>query len=317
MPRTLSTITNMTRSFITGVSGFVGTHLSRYLLAQGWYVAGQDLKITSSASHHYQTDLHDRMALRQALVETNPDVVFHLAGILRSEQSEQYYRAHVEGTVTLLDTIVESGLRPKVLIASSSAVYGPGQGSRPITEGFKLRPVTQYAASKVAQEVVAIRYLDAVGLPVTCVRSFNLLGPGLSSQMACSAFAWQIAQAEKMGNPASILTGNLNAQRDFVDVRDAVRAYALVAQKGQPGHAYNVASGRAIAIRACLEFMQGQAIVPIDSVVDPARIQKNDIPIQIGSARRLYELTGWKPEFTTEQSLVDLLDDWREKVNSE
>ncbi len=307
----------MTTAFITGVSGFVGSHLSRYLLDRGWHVSGQDLRPAPAISAFYQSDLQDRLTLRKALDETRPDVIFHLAGVLKSELAENFYTAHVLGTVVLLEAIVESGLRPKVLIASSSAIYGTGLGRRPITESFKLRPVTQYAASKVAQEVVALRYFTASNLPVMYVRAFNLLGPGLSPQMACSAFARQIALAERQGTPSTITTGDLSARRDFVDVRDAVRAYVLLAEKGQAGQAYNVASGRAVAIRECLDFLRKQARVPTEAVLDPARVQKNDVPIQIGSAKCLREQTGWEPEISTEQSLLDLLNDWRQRVKTE
>ena len=307
----------MTTAFITGISGFVGSHLSRYLLDCGWHVSGQDLKPAPNISALYQSDLQDRPALQKALVETRPDVVFHLAGVLKSEHAEHFYTAHVLGTVALLETIARTGFRPKVLVASSSAVYGTGLGRRPITEGFKLRPVTQYAASKVAQEVVALRYFTAFDLPVICMRTFNLLGPGLSPDMACSAFARQIALAEKQGSPSTITTGDLSAMRDFVDVRDAVRAYVLLAEKGQAGQTYNVASGQPVAIRGCLDFLRKQARVPIEAVLDHSRVQKNDVPIQIGSAKRLQEQTGWEPEISTERSLLDLLNEWRQRIKTE
>lgn len=307
----------MTTAFVTGISGFVGSHLSRYLLDRDWYVSGQDLRPASAISAFYQSDLHDRAALQKALDETRPDVIFHLAGVLKSEHAEHFYTSHVLGTVALFETIAKLGFQPKVLIASSSAVYGTGLGRRPITEGFKLRPVTQYAASKVAQEVVAMRYFTASGLPVMCVRTFNLLGPGLSSGMSCSAFARQIALAEQQGSSSTITTGDLSAQRDFVDVRDAVRAYVLLAEKGQLGQTYNVASGQPVAIQECLDFLRKQARVPIEVVWDSARVQNNDVPIQIGSAKRLQEQTGWEPETSTEQSLLDLLNDWRQRVKTE
>jgi len=307
----------MTTAFITGISGFVGNHLSRYLLDCGWHVSGQDLRPAPAIPAFYQSDLQDRPALQKALDETRPDVVFHLAGVLKSEHVEQFYTVHVLGTVALLETIARTGIRPKVLVASSSAVYGAGFGRKPITEGFKLRPVTQYAASKVAQEVLTLRYFTAFDLPVICMRTFNLLGPGLSSDMACSAFARQIALAERQGYPSTIRTGDLNAQRDFIDVRDAVRAYVLLAEKGQAGQTYNVASGKPVAIRECLEFLRKQARVPIETVLDHAQVQKNDVPIQIGSAKRLHKLTGWEPEISIEHSLLDILEDWRQRVKTE
>jgi len=307
----------MKQALITGISGFVGRHLTNYLRMNKWRVSGLDRKPAPGISSFYQADINDRAMLKQALKEICPDVIFHLAGIIKSDTPDKYYRAHVLGTVALLDVIVESRLSPVVFIASSSAVYGSGLGRRPITEQFRPRPATLYGVSKLAQELAALHYFTSFGLSVLRARTFNLLGPGLSPELACSAFARQIAQAEKHRKPSTILTGNLSARRDFVDVRDAVQAYVLLVMHGQAGQVYNVASGQAIAIRECLDFLREQAKVPIDTVVDPARLQADDIPVQTGSIKRLQAATGWKPKFSYEQSLLDTLDDWREKVEME
>jgi len=307
----------MTTAFITGVSGFVGNHLSKSLLEYGWHVSGLDIMPTSVISEFYQSDLHNRPLLRKALKETGPDVIFHMAGTIKSNTPEKFYQSHVLDTVALLDEVVHSSLNPTVLIAGSSAVYGSGLGSRPITEKFTPRPATHYGVSKLAQELAALHYFTSFGLPVILVRTFNLLGPGLSPELACSAFAMQIAQAERSEKPSEILTGNLSARRDFLDVRDAVHAYVALAEKGQAGRAYNVASGQATAVRECLEFLQKQAIVPIEAHVDPDRVQEDDIPVQVGSIKRIQSVTGWEPKISLEQSLQDLLNDWRQKGKTE
>jgi len=306
----------MRNAFIVGISGFVGKHLSRFLADDGWNVSGYDRQ-AARGFPAYVGDLLDRAVVEKALLETRPDVIFHLAGVLKSEQPEQFYTTHVLGTVSLLDVVVKNGMHPTVLIASSSAVYGAGVGGKPITEGFKPRPVTHYAVSKLAQEMAALRYWTAFGLPIILVRTFNLLGPGLSPEMACSAFARQIAQAERQGRPAAISTGNLDSKRDFVDVRDAACAYALLAEKGCSGQVYNVASERAVGIRECLDFLRKHARVPIEIVTDQRRAQQNDIPIQVGSAERLRLSTGWKAGISFEQSLLDMLEDWRNKIRME
>ena len=184
-------------------------------------------------------------------------------------------------------------------------------------EGFALKPQTHYALSKAVEEMVALRYSYVYGLPVICVRTFNLLGPGLSPEMACSSFARQIAMAERSGRAAVISTGDLSAKRDFVDVRDAVCAYAMSAEHGQPGEVYNVCSGRAVAVSECLDILLRHARVPIEAVLDPAKVQKNDVPIQVGSAKKLRQLIGWEPTLSLEQSLFDLLSDWRQRVEME
>lgn len=301
------------RALITGISGFVGSHLAAHLVDKGWQVAGYDLHPPRVECDFYPGDLSDEMMLKNALGKSKPDVVFHLAGILKSEIYEELYKVHVFGTVSLLDALVSSGLSPTVVIASSSAVYGSG-GRIPITEKTDLKPQTHYALSKAAQEMVAMRYFQVHGLNMVCVRTFNLLGPGLSAEMACSAFARQIAVAERSGKPAVISTGSLDAKRDFVDVRDAVRAYELVAKKGKPGEVYNVASGRAVSIGECLSILLKQAKVPVEAVLDSAKLQKNDVPIQIGSAKKLRDAAKWGPRIGLKKSLFDLLNDWRERV---
>ncbi|MEZ0394853.1 MAG: NAD-dependent epimerase/dehydratase family protein [Anaerolineales bacterium] len=306
----------MKHALVVGISGFVGRHLAGYLLGQEWRVVGFDQQPLAGFGVRLG-DLLDQAKVERLLHETRPDFIFHLAGVLKSDSPEHFYTVHVLGTLALLEAVMEAGLRPVIVVAGSSAVYGAGTAQRPITEKHNPQPLTHYAVSKLAQEALALRYWRAFGLPVICVRMFNLLGPGLSPAMACSDFARQIAQAEQAGKPATISTGNLDSRRDFVDVRDAARAYALLAEKGQPGQIYNVASGRAVSIRKCLDFLCAQARVPVEAALDPARVQPNDVPVQVGSADRLRRRTGWKAEVPLEQSLADLLDDWRQKINRE
>lgn len=307
----------MRRALITGISGFVGNHLASHLAEKGWTVAGFDLRPPRVNCDFYPGDLSDTSAIHKALEKSAPDVVFHLAGLVKSERHEELYKVHVFGTISLLDAVVAVGSSPKVVIASSSAVYGSGKSGKAITEKSALKPQTHYALSKAAQEMVAFRYHQVYGLPVMCVRTFNLLGPGLSPVMASSSFARQIALAEAIGKPVVISTGNLDARRDFVDVRDAVRAYVLITKKGDPGEIYNVCSGRGVAISECLEILLKQAKVPVEAVLDPAKVQRHDVPIQIGSAKKLQEATGWSPRVALKKSLIDLLNDWRARVDME
>jgi len=307
----------MLRMLITGASGFVGSSLVESLQSPVLDVYGFDLRHPPRATKIFEGEITNRTAILDVLRQVQPDVIFHLAGILKSESPEELYKVNVLGTLALFEAVTESGLRPRVIVASSSAVYGAGVDGTPISESFQPWPVTHYAASKLAQEMVALRYFTALNLPVICVRTFNLIGPGLSPDMALSAFAKQIAQAEKTGKPANIFTGDLTAQRDYLDVRDAVRAYALIAENGKAGQIYNVCSGQAISIQECLQILLNHAKVPIEAVLDPTRMQEHDVPVQIGSAKKIQQLTGWKTQITIKQSLVDLLNDWREKINEE
>lgn len=302
---------NVTRALITGISGFIGRHLQEHLLNKGWQVYGFDVRL--SDANVFIGDLADRAALSQAIVESSPDVIFHLAGIIKSSDAEAYFRANLFGTLSLLDVVLEGKTRPKVILASSSAVYGLATGSAPITERSALHPVTEYGISKVAQELAGLRYHYEFGLHVIVVRMFNLLGPGQSPKLACSAFAHQIALAE-VTDQTEIVTGNLEAQRDFVDVRDAVCAFGMIAEHGQAGQVYNVCSGRAVAIQECLSEMLSQSRKHLSTRVDAARVQKNDIPRQAGSYQKLHKATGWRPKISLKQSLSDMLNDWRTRV---
>jgi len=305
------------RALITGISGFVGSHLAHRLYSAGWQVSGFDLHPASvSIGDFHQGELTDHAAVKRALEATKPDVIFHLAGIIKSTDAEFLYRANLMGTVALLDQVIESGLRPTVVVASSSAVYGHRSGAKPISERMPRHPVTHYAVSKVAQEAAALRYYESFHLPVKVVRMFNLLGPGQSASLACSAFAHQIALAEA-GGENKIATGNLDARRDFVDVRDAARAFILTAEKGTSGQVYNVCSGRAVSIQKCLDIMLAMSSQRIETWIDAARVHKHDVPIQIGNFQKIKKITGWTPKITLKQSLADLLNDWRQRVKSE
>lgn len=304
----------MKRTLITGISGFVGRHLHEELLREGWNVFGFDIR--PAGENVFVGDLSDRADLTRAIADCQPDAVFHLAGIIKSQDPQAYYTSNLFGTLNLLDAVLQMEKRPKVVLASSSAVYGLTKSARPITERSPLRPVTDYAVSKVAQETAALRYHYAFGLDVVIVRMFNLLGPGQSPDLACSAFARQIALAE-VTEQNEIVTGNLDAKRDFVDVRDAVRAFALLAEKGEAGQTYNVCSGNVVAIQKCLSEMMLKSKKQISARVDPARVQKNDVPVQVGSFQKVQKAAGWTPRILLNESLADLLNDWRERVKVE
>jgi GDP-4-dehydro-6-deoxy-D-mannose reductase len=307
-------VKTLQRAFVTGAFGFIGMCLIDHIKSLGWDVLGYDIR--TSANNHfpaYQGDLHDGRQLRHIFNEFKPDVIFHLAGILKSEEPRAFFETNLMGTLSLFEAIVASGLRPRVLNASSSAVYGLTKHSHPITERSALHPVTEYAVSKVAQEMAGLRYYHAFAMPVIVVRMFNLLGPGQSPSLACSAFARQIALAEVNGQ-TEIVTGNLDASRDFVDVRDAVRALTLLAEKGHAREIYNVCSGRAVTIRECLYAMMSLSKKQLKARIDAGHLQKNDIPVQMGSYRKLHKVTGWRPKISLKQSLSDLLNDWRRRV---
>lgn len=303
----------MTHALITGSSGFVGSHLTRSLLAENHQVAGFDILSANNLEHFFQGGLSDKKAIAHALNEFKPNVIFHLAGLIKSDEPQELYDSNVQATVTLLETVVESNLKPEIILASSSAVYGLTSGEKKIDEKSQIRPVTHYAVSKAAQELVVMRYFDAGLLPIKIIRIFNLLGAGQSPALACSSFARQIALAEKHGKD-EIVTGNLDALRDFVDVRDAVRAFEMIAEHGTAGEVYNVCSGKAVSLKQCLGEMMSQSQKQLSARVDAEKIQTNDIPIQVGSYQKIKKACGWSPQISLQESLIDLLNDWRERV---
>jgi len=305
-----------TKALITGISGFIGDHLASYLVSQGWQVSGFDRRAGSANRNVYVGDLMDRGALKIALKKCQPNVIFHLAGSIKSEHPEVLYESNLLGTLALFEGLLDVNQCPTVVLAGTGAVYGAGFGDRLISEKFRPRPVTHYAVSKLAQETLALRYFDAFKLPVVILRMFNLIGPGQSSALSCSAFARQIALAEAHGKD-EIVTGDLSARRDFIDVRDAVRAFALLAEKGRAGQIYNVCSGHAVLMRGCLDEMLSMSPRQFKVRMDARRLQKNDIPIQIGTAQKLSHLTAWRPQISLNQSLSDLLTYWRQRVKLE
>jgi GDP-4-dehydro-6-deoxy-D-mannose reductase len=304
------------RALVTGISGFVGGILTERLVSNAWDVFGFDHRESKYKPHVYTGNIQDQAAVANAIKESQPNVVFHLAGVIKSKSLKDYYNTHILGTLSLFEALTETGFHPRVVITSSSAVYGSGLGKRPISEHFSLRPVTDYGISKLAQEMVARRFFLAYNFPVIIVRTFNLIGPGQSPELACSAFARQIALDERQTHVKPIKTGNLSAQRDFVDVRDAVCAYELLAEKGIPGATYNVCSGQAVSVQTCLDVLLGMASKPLTTELDTMRMQKNDVPFQVGSARLIERAVGWQPKIALQESLSDLLNDWRKRIKS-
>ena len=314
--QTRGAVSSGRRVLITGINGFVGAHLERCLLERGFQVCGFDQHSKNHFENVYTGNITDHKVLLTALGKSQPDIIFHLAGTIKSTQPELLYQTNFLGTIALFDCLMETQYRPMVLISSSSAVYGAGRGSKPISETFKPRPLTHYAVSKLAQETAALRYFDAFHIPVIIARAFNLLGPGQPPNLAFSSFARQIALAEIRGS-GEIITGDLSAHRDFLDVRDAAQALIQMAEEGAAGQIYNVCSGRAVSIQKCLKDMLASSSVHLKTRRDVKQIQHHDIPIQVGTARKLKESVGWQPEISLHQSLSDLLDDWRRRAKVE
>jgi GDP-4-dehydro-6-deoxy-D-mannose reductase len=313
-----------TRVLITGVTGGIGKHLAVYLLSQGLEVYGLQRQLPADNSTSVLErpfiqigDLLDSESLSYALDKVRPTYIYHLAGCIDRDINEGRlnYEVNVTGTIRLLNAIRSIGIAPKVLIASSSAVYG-GSSYTPIKEDAELRPLTHYAVSKVSQEMVALKYQLTYGLHIIRVRTFNVIGPDLSPSLLCSALAQQIARAEQNGE-GSIQIGNIKPHRDYTDVRDVVRAYHSLMQVGQSGEVYNVCSMRTYSVKECLDTLISQSRVPVSVEIDKSRYRDAEIEIQIGDSTKINRLSEWKPTIPFEQSLRDLLDSWRVKLKGE
>lgn len=315
------------RALLTGVNGFAGTHLAHELVRQGMDVVG----VTGSEGWRPEcgplpggvetipTDVRDAHAVLDAIAHARPDVVFHLAAALAlppTADGLHGFDVNVHGTWNVAMGLARHAPRARLLVASSSAVYGAASaGERPIAETAALSPVTMYGASKVAQEVVARAAQGTFGLDVVITRAFNHSGPGESARYVASGFARQIAVAEQ-GGPREVRVGRLTTARDVLDVRDVVRAYAIVALRGESGGAYNVCSGRSVPVRELLETLVAASRVPLAIVEDPQRVQTADVPVQVGDPSRVAGL-GFAREIPLSRTLHDLLDRWREVLAAE
>ena len=310
----------MTRcALITGAAGFVGRHLANHLLDQGLAVHGLDRPcVPMPADLHidwYPCDVTNVAQVIAVVGQVQPDYIFHLAALIKSESLTDLLAVNVLGTQNVLDALVAARPEARVLVTGSCAEYGaPLPGELPIRESNPLRPLSPYGVSKVAQSLLAAQYVYRHDLTVIRTRTFNLTGPGEPETLVCSAFAKQIAAIEKTGAPGTMRVGNLSAQRDLVDVRDAVRAYWLLVQHGQPGEVYNVCCGRAVYIRDVLEILLGLARVAVGVDLASSDRARMDVPMQQGNPEKLESTTHWSPGIPLKQSLQELLDKWRKDL---
>ncbi len=276
---------------------------------------------TGVGMHVLEADLNDPAATRALVEAVAPDRVLHLAG----QSSPQHslldpggtLRTNVLGIVHVLDAARCRGLRPDVLVVGSAEEYGPAASEElPLREDGPLRPSSPYAVSKVAQGALAVLYGPAGGMRVVRTRTFHHTGPGRGEAFAESSFARQIAEIEAGLRPPVLKVGNLDAVRDFADVRDVVRAYWLLLEQGEPGAVYNVCTGRGRAIRELLDVLLAASRSKVELRVDPRRLRPSDVPVQVGDPSRFKAATGWEPRIPIERTLVDLLEDWRARVRS-
>ncbi len=310
---------------ITGADGFVGRHLARYLLDQGVEVMGLGLHPPRypepwEACAYEVCDVLDRDKVLSLVRDFRPQYVFHLAAqssVRRSWDNPWLtYRVALEGQANVFDALMEAEVDPVVHVACSAEEYGMVEESElPITEDRSLRPANPYALSKVIQEEHALFCHRVYGTRVVVTRAFNIVGPGQSRDFVASDFAHQIAEIEAGLREPVIRVGNLDARRDFSDVRDLVEVFWVLVKEGKPGQAYNVCSGVDRSVREVLDILVSMARTAVSVEVDPGKLRRADIPVLRGDNRKLRELTGWSPRIPLERTLQDLLEWCRKEVS--
>lgn len=316
----------MKKAFITGISGFAGSFLADLLLTEGLEVHGthissdtKNIEQIHDRVHLHRVDLLEKEKVQKCISEVQPDMVYHLAALTSPAESfsnpETVFINNVTAQVHLLEALRLSANTPRIMIISSAEVYGIVNSSDlPISETVELRPGSPYAVSKIAQDYLGLQYFLSYGMDIIRVRPFNHIGPRQSASFVVSSFAKQIAEAEKSKNGKEILVGNLDAKRDFTDVRDMVRAYSILAQKGKSGEVYNIGSGLSYKISDILGKLVSLSYEKIETKIDPSRMRPSDVPDIRSDNTKIKNETNWEPSIPLDQTLKDTLDYWRDNV---
>jgi GDP-4-dehydro-6-deoxy-D-mannose reductase len=318
------------KALITGITGFAGSHLADFLLAEHpdvevygtyrWRSRMDNVEHLDGKIQLIESDLRDYTSVHAALDRVRPDYIFHLAAQSFVPSSwtapAETLTTNVAGQTNIFEAVRALGLDPVIQIACSSEQYGLVHPDEvPIKETNPLRPLSPYAVSKVAQDFLGYQYFQSYGMRVIRTRGFNHTGPRRGHPFVTSNFCRQVASIEAGLRDPVIRVGNLEAIRDFTDVRDMVRAYWLAVTKGRPGEVYNIATGEGISIRALLDKILGMSKIEVKVEVDPDRLRPSDVEILIGDSSKFRADTGWAPRIPFDQTVRDLLDYWRDVVS--
>jgi GDP-4-dehydro-6-deoxy-D-mannose reductase len=315
----------MRRVLVTGVTGFAGSHLVDYMLTrndceifgiQRWRSPLENVEHFKDRITLVECELRDASSTRDTLERMRPDWIFHLAAQSFVPTSwsapTESLTTNVLGQLNIFEAVRRIGLSCRIQIACSSEEYGMVyENELPIRETNPLRPLSPYAVSKVAQDLLAYQYWMSWKVDSVRTRGFNHEGPRRGPVFVASDFAKQIADIEKGLKPPVLHVGNLDAKRDFTDVRDMVRGYWLALEKCEPGEVYNLCSGRAYSIRQVLDLLLGMTKARIEVRQDGLRLRPSDVPVLLGDRSKFTQATGWEPVIPFEQTLQDMLDFWR------
>lgn len=312
---------------ITGITGFVGSHLAEFLLKkqvtvygiERWRSKKDNVEHLKGKIHLTYCDIRDATAMHEVIFKVKPDRIFHLAAQSFVPTSwlapAETLTTNILGELNLFEAVRQSGLKPTIQIACSSEEYGVVYPNElPVKETNPLRPLSPYGVSKVGQDLLGYQYFKSYGLKIIRTRAFNHTGPRRGDVFMTSNFARQIAVIEKGLQKPVLRVGNLTPRRDFTDVRDVVRAYWLATEKGKPGEVYNICSGKDYSVEQVLGLLLKMARKKIKVRQDPKRLRPSDVMRLLGDSTKFRKATGWKPEIPFTQTMEDLLNYWRERV---
>lgn len=313
---------------VTGITGFVGSHLSEYLLSkkgiqvhgiERWRSKEDNIQHIKEKIRLHYCDIRDASSVYDVIRKVKPDRIFHLAAQSFVPSSwtapAETLTTNIVGELNIFEAVRELKLNPLIHIAGSSEEYGLiGKRELPIKETNPLRPLSPYGVSKVAQDLLGYQYYQSYGLPIVRTRAFNHTGPRRGEVFMTSNFAKQIAMIERGKQKSVLWVGNLTPRRDFTDVRDVVRAYWLALEKGKKGDVYNICSGKDYSAGEVLKVLLSLSRVKPKIKRDPQRMRPSDVMRLLGDSTKFRRLTGWKPEIPFRKTMEDLLNYWRERV---
>ncbi len=314
----------MKKVLITGVTAFVGSHLADKLVKEGVEVHGikrprsRDEFINPGVIYH-EADVTDYVGVTEIIKEVKPEVIFHLAAQsfvpLSWQAPTATLNTNIIGTLNILEGVRKLSPDTRVQVAGSSEEYGMVWiGETPIKETNPLRPMSPYGVSKVAADLLAQQYYMSYGVRTIITRAFNHEGPRRGENFVTSNFAKQVALIEKGRQDPVIKVGNLEASRDFTDVRDMIVAYCEAVRICSPGEPYNICSGKAYKIQEVLDILLGYSKVEVKIEQDENRMRPSDVPLLLGDYSKFKQRTRWTPKIPFEQTLLDTLDYWRAKL---
>jgi GDP-4-dehydro-6-deoxy-D-mannose reductase len=301
------------KALIIGAAGFVGSYLINELaVSSGWTVSATKLPFEQLETEQVRIidlDILDENMVLEILRYEQPDLVYHLAAqssvALSWEKPALTVDVNIKGAVNLLEAVRRLERKPRVVLIGSSEEYGPVSGDYPVNESVKPNPQSIYALTKYTQNIMGTLFARAYGLDIIATRSFNHIGPGQSSRFVIADFCKQVAEIALKQKESVMYTGNLNVKRDFTDVRDVVRAYALLGIHGKSGETYNIGSGKAVLLSEIVNILVGFSGKEISIVIDKKKLRPIEVLVVCADISKLKKDTGWTPLLSLQQSLHD------------